>query len=145
LSAGQDDRRARSGWRCVAGSCWPARPGRPNLELARELKLSRSTLGKWRSRFVARRLEGLSDQPRPGVPRSISDEKVEEVVVKSLAALPADATHWSTRSLARQVGSSPASVGRIWGAFGLQPWRSETFKLSSEPLFVEKVKDVVGL
>jgi transposase len=119
--------------------------GVSNLEVARELGVSRATVGKWRNRFVARRLEGLSDQPRPGVPRTISDEKVEEVVVKSLAALPADATHWSTRSLARRVGSSPASVGRIWGAFGLQPWRSETFKLSSDPLFVEQVKDVVGL
>ncbi len=107
--------------------------------------MSRSTVGKWRSRFVALRLDGLSDDPRPGVPRSISDEKVEEVVVKTLEQMPKDATHWSTRSLARQVGISPASVGRIWGAFGLQPWRSETFKLSTDPLFVDKVRDVVGL
>src|ERR1019366_3099397 len=105
-SGGRGVPRARSGWRCVAGSCWRA---------------------------------------RPGVPRSISDEKVEEVLVKTLEAMPKDATHWSTRSLAKQVGISPASVGRIWGAFGLQPWRSETFKLSTDPLFVEKVKDVVGL
>jgi transposase len=79
------------------------------------------------------------------VPRSISDDKVEEVVVKTLEAMPKDATHWSTRSLAKQIGISPASVGRIWAAFGLQPWRSETFKLSTDPLFVEKVKDIVGL
>jgi transposase len=119
--------------------------GASNLEVARELGVSRATVGKWRSRFVARRLDGLSDEPRPGVPRSISDDKVEEVVVKTLEAMPKDATHWSTRSLAKQVGISPASVGRIWAAFGLQPWRSETFKLSTDPLFVEKVKDIVGL
>ncbi len=119
--------------------------GASNLEVARELRVSRSTVGKWRSRFVAARLDGLSDDPRLGVPRSISDEKVEEVLVKTLESMPKDATHWSTRSLAKQVGISPASVGRIWGAFGLQPWRSETFKLSTDPQFVEKVKDVVGL
>ena len=84
------------------------------------------------------------DDPRLGVPRSISDEKVEEVLVKTLESMPKDATHWSTRSLAKQVGISPASVGRIWGAFGLQPWRSENFKLSTDPQFVEKVKDVVA-
>jgi transposase len=119
--------------------------GTSNLAVAQELGVTRSTVGKWRGRFVARRLDGLSDDPRPGVPRSISDEKVEEVVVKTLETMPADATHWSTRSLAKQVGISAASVGRIWDAFGLQPWRSETFKLSTDPLFVEKVKDVVGL
>ncbi len=119
--------------------------GTSNLEVARELGISRATVGKWRSRFVASRLDGLTDDPRPGVPRSISDEKVEEVVVKTLEQMPTDATHWSTRSLAKQVGISPASVARIWAAFGLQPWRSETFKLSTDPLFVEKVKDVVGL
>jgi transposase len=115
------------------------------MDVAQELGVSRSTVGKWRSRFVARRLDGLSDEPRPGVPRSISDEKVEEVLVKTLETMPADATHWSTRSLAKRVGISPASVGRIWDAFGLQPWRSESFKLSTDPLFVEKVKDIVGL
>src|SRR5487761_288662 len=119
--------------------------GASNLQVASELGLSRSTDGKWLSRFVALWLDGLSDDPRPGVPRSISDEKVEQVVVKTLEEMPKDATHWSTRSLARQVGISPASVGRIWNAFGLQPWRYETFKLSTDPLFVEKVKDVVGL
>ncbi len=95
--------------------------GVSNMEVAGRLGVTRSTVGKWRSRFVAARLEGLSDDPRLGVPRSISDEKVEEVVVKTLEEMPKDATHWSTRSLAKKVGISPASVGRIWGAFGLRP------------------------
>ena len=119
--------------------------GASNLEVAKELGVSPATVGKWRSRFVARRLEGLNDEHRSGVPRSISDEVVEDVIVKTLEEMPKDATHWSTRSLAEVVGISPASVQRIWGAFGLQPWRAESFKLSTDPLFIEKVKDVVGL
>jgi transposase len=119
--------------------------GMSNLEVARDLGVSPTTVGKWRSRFVLRRLDGLLDEPRPGVPRSISDEKVEEVIVKTLEEIPTAATHWSTRSMARAVGISPASVGRIWGAFSLQPHRTESFKLSTDPLFIEKVKDVVGL
>jgi transposase len=119
--------------------------GTSNLEVARQLRVSPATVGKWRSRFVDRRLNGLDDEHRPGVPRSISDELVEEVIVRTLEEMPKDATHWSTRSLAEAVGISPASVQRIWGAFGLQPWRTESFKLSTDPLFVEKVKDVVGL
>ena len=119
--------------------------GASNLEVAKDLGVSPATVGKWRSRFVARRLEGLNDEHRSGVPRSISDEVVEDVIVKTLEEMPKDATHWSTRSLAKTVGISPASVQRIWGAFGLQPWRTESFKLSSDPLFIEKVKDVVGL
>ena len=95
--------------------------GASNIDVAPELGVTRSTVGKWRSRFVERRLDGLCDEPRPGVPRSISDEKVEEVVTRTLEEMPADATHWSTRSMAKQVGISPASVGRIWEAFGLQP------------------------
>ena len=119
--------------------------GASNLEVAKELGVSPATVGKWRSRFVVRRLDGLNDEHRSGVPRSISDEVVEDVIVKTLEEMPKDATHWSTRSLAEVVGISPASVQRIWGAFGLQPWRAESFKLSTDPLFVEKVKDVVGL
>ena len=119
--------------------------GASNLAVAERLGITPATVGKWRSRFVAHRLDGLIDEPRPGVPRSIADDKVEAVIVTTLEELPADATHWSTRSLAKVVGISPASVGRIWDAFGLQPWRSESFKLSTDPQFVDKVKDVVGL
>ncbi len=119
--------------------------GASNLAVAERLGITPATVGKWRSRFVAHRLDGLIDEPRPGVPRSIADDKVEAVIVTTLEQLPADATHWSTRSLAKVVGISPASVGRIWDAFGLQPWRSESFKLSTDPQFVDKVKDVVGL
>jgi len=119
--------------------------GASNLEVARQLRVSPATVGKWCSRFVDRRLNGLDDEHRPGVPPSISDELVEEVIVRTLEEMPEDATHWSTRSLAEVVGISPASVQRIWGAFGVQSWRTESFKLSTDPLFVEKVKDVVGL
>jgi transposase len=119
--------------------------GRSNLEVARALGVSPATVGKWRGRFVAERLDGLPDDPRPGVPRTITDDTVEAVIVKTLEEIPTDATHWSTRSMAKATGISPASVGRIWGAFGLQPHRAESFKLSTDPLFVEKVKDVVGL
>ncbi len=119
--------------------------GVSNLEVAAILGVSPATVGKWRSRFVAEGLDGLSDDPRPGVPRSISDNTVEAVIVKTLEEIPLDATHWSTRSMAKATGISPASVGRIWSAFGLQPHRAESFKLSTDPLFVDKVKDVVGL
>jgi transposase len=96
-------------------------------------------------RFLARRLDGLVDEPRPGAPRTISDEDVEAVVVRTLEGKPPDATHWSTRDLAKQAGISPSSVGRIWHAFGLKPWLTDTFKLSEDPQFVDKVRDVVGL
>ncbi len=100
---------------------------------------------KWRSRFAEYRLDGLIDEPRPGKPRTITDEQVEEVVVKTLESTPKDATHWSTRSMAREVGLTQSAVLRIWQAFGLQPHRQETWKLSKDPQFVAKVRDVVGL
>jgi transposase len=122
-----------------------AADGLRNTEIARELGIHRNVAGKWRSRFLAHRLDGLTDEPRPGRPRTISDEQVEEVVIKTLESTPRDATHWSTRSMAREVGLTQSAVQRIWKAFGLQPHRQETWKLSKDPLFIEKVRDVVGL
>jgi len=116
-----------------------------NQEVARRLHVNQATVGKWRRRFVAERLDGLLDDPRPGAPRTITDDKVEAVIVKTLEETPRDATHWSTRSMAQKAGVSPSSVGRIWRAFGLQPHRYETFKLSTDPQFIEKLRDVVGL
>jgi transposase len=109
------------------------------------MKWTQQTVGKWRSRFMARRLEGLLDEPRPGAPREISDAAVERVLTLTLESTPRDATHWSTRLMARRCGMSQSAVSRIWRAFALQPHRSETFKLSRDPLFVEKVRDIVGL
>jgi transposase len=119
--------------------------GLANREVASKLGVSEAMVGKWRRRFVEHRLDGLSDDPRPGAPRKISDDQVEAVIVKTLEEKPTDATHWSTRSMARQVGMSQTTIGRIWRAFGLQPHRAESFKLSTDPFFVEKVRDVVGL
>ena len=119
--------------------------GLDNDEVAAELSVNAKTVGKWRGRFLERRLDGLADEPRPGVPRTVLDDKVEEIVRRTLEERPPDATHWSTRSLARRAGVSPATVGRIWRAFGLKPHLLETFKISTDPLFVEKVRDVVGL
>jgi transposase len=119
--------------------------GASNAAVAERLGISRPTVTKWRSRFVARRLEGLADEPRPGATRRISDEQVEQVLVMTLEETPTDATHWSTRSLARQVGMSQSAISRIWRAFGLKPHLVDTFKLSSDPQFIEKVRDVVGL
>jgi transposase len=100
---------------------------------------------KWRSRFAEHRLDGLTDEPRPGRPRTVTDEQVEAVIVKTLEGTPKDATHWSTRSMASEVGLTQSAVLRIWKAFGLQPHRQETWKLSKDPLFIDKVRDVVGL
>jgi transposase len=119
--------------------------GASNAAVATRLGISRPTVTKWRSRFVARRLEGLADEPRPGATRRITDEQVEQVLVMTLEERPTDATHWSTRSLARQVGMSQSAISRIWRAFGLKPHLVDTFKLSSDPQFIEKVRDVVGL
>jgi transposase len=115
------------------------------MTVAKQLRVSRTTVGKWRARFIAERLDGLLDEPRPGAPRTISDEDVERAVVTTLETMPPNATHWSVRGLARATGLSKSAVHRVWKAFGLQPHRSETFKLSSDPLFVEKVRDIVGL
>jgi transposase len=114
-------------------------------EIAQRLGVHRNTVAKWRRRFAAERLDGLVDEPRPGQPRTISDAQVDEVVTRTLESAPKDATHWSTRSMAAEVGLTQSAVHRIWKAFGLQPHRTETFKLSRDPQFVAKVRDVVGL
>jgi transposase len=119
--------------------------GRTNTAVAKELGICKQTAGKWRSRFLRDRLDGLQDAPRLGTPRSIDDEKIMEVVNKTLSTKPKNATHWSTRSMAKEAGLSADSIIRIWHVFGLQPHRVETFKLSTDPQFVEKVRDVVGL
>lgn len=122
-----------------------ASEGLSNAEVGRRLSIKRDTARKWRARFAADRVDGLLDEPRPGQPRKITDRQVEEVIVKTLETTPKDATHWSTRSMAREVGLTQSAVHRIWKAFGLQPHRQETWKLSKDPLFIEKVRDVVGL
>src|SRR5512133_1408426 len=119
--------------------------GATNKQVAAELGVSLPTVGKWRSRFVTRRLEGLVDEPRPGAPRTIADEQVEAVVVATLEELPKEATHWSRALMAKRSGLSKSTVGRIWKAFGLKPHLTDTFKLSTDPQFIEKVRDVVGL
>jgi transposase len=119
--------------------------GKANRVVAVELGCSPATVGKWRSRFVAKRLKGLTDEYRSGAPRTVTDDQVEAVIVKTLTEKPADATHWSTRGLARSLGMSQPTVSRIWKAFGLKPWQTETFKLSEDPLFVDKVRDIVAL
>jgi transposase len=122
-----------------------AAEGLKNTEIARRLGLDHATVRKWRSRFAVNRLDGLVDEPRPGRPRTVTDAQVEEVIVRTLESTPKTATHWSTRSLAAEVGLSQTAVSRIWRAFGLQPHRQETWKLSRDPQFIDKVRDVVGL
>ncbi len=119
--------------------------GLNNDAVAKKLNLTRPTVGKWRERFRVHRLEGLLDEPRPGAPRSITDVQVETVATKTLETMPKHGTHWTTRLMAQQVGLSQTAVVRIWRAFGLQPHRVEGFKLSKDPQFVEKVRDIVGL
>jgi len=129
--------RARIVLRCADGDS--------NEEVAEGLGTHRVTVGKWRRRFLELGLDGLVDSPRPGAPRVITDEAVESAISKTLEAPPKNATHWSTRSLANATGLSQTAVSRIWRAFSLQPHRVETFKLSNDPLFVSKVRDIVGL
>lgn len=119
--------------------------GQDNRTVARRLHVTPGTVCKWRARFVRDRLEGLHDEPRPGAPRTLTDEHVEQVIVRTLESTPRDATHWSTRAMAKATGHSHTTISRIWHAFGLQPHRSETFKLSPDPLLIPKVRDIVGL
>ena len=129
--------RARIVLRCATGAS--------NQAVARELGATRLTVGRWRQRFVTKRLDGLLDEPRPGAPRKITDADVERVVRLTLETAPRDATHWSTRAMAKRAGLSQTAISRIWRAFVLQPHRVKTFKLSQDPLFIEKVRDIVGL
>jgi transposase len=119
--------------------------GLDNYAVAKKLRCSKGMVGKWRARFLQSRLEGLYDEPRPGAPRQIGDDQVEQIVIRTLESTPRGQTHWSTRELAKASGLSRMTISRIWRAFGLQPHRSETFKLSPDPLLVEKVRDIVGL
>ena len=129
--------RARIVLRCATGA--------ENQQVAADLRIDKTTVGKWRRRFVERRMDGLRDEPRSGAPRTVDDARIEAVIVRTLESLPPDATHWSSRGMARASGLSISTVQRIWRAFGLQPHRLETFKLSTDPDFVAKVRDVVGL
>jgi transposase len=129
--------RARIVLRCATG--------RQNKQVAADLWIDQTTVGKWRRRFAEHRMEGLRDEPRSGTPRTIEDARIEAVIVRTLESVPPDATHWSSRGMARACGLSVSTVQRIWRAFGLQPHRLETFKLSTDPDFVAKVRDVVGL
>jgi len=130
-------RRARIVLACAEGD--------DNKVVAKRLRMSQTTVCKWRGRFLRDRLDGLYDEPRPGTPRRISDEQIEQVIVRTLEETPRGATHWSSRGMARASGLGRTTVQQIWRAFGLQPHRSETFKLSKDPLLIEKVRDIVGL
>jgi transposase len=130
-------RRARIILACADGS--------DSKVVARRLHVTAATVCKWRGRFIRQRLDGLYDEPRPGAARTISDDQVEQVVIRTLETTPRGATHWSTRDMAKAVGLSRMAIHRIWHTFGLQPHRSETFKLSNDPLLIEKIRDIVGL
>src|SRR5207247_2110951 len=119
--------------------------GLPSKSVAAELGIHEHTVGKWRRRFLKDRCDCLLDEPRPGRPRPIKDDQVAAVIERTLRTTPADATHWSIRSMAAETGFSHTTIRRMWAAFGLQPHRSQTFKLSSDPLFVDKVRNIVGL
>lgn len=122
-----------------------AADGLNNKEVAAKIGVCAATVGTWRNRFAEKRMDGLHDEPRPGAPREIGDDEIAAVIRKTLETLPKGATHWSLRTMAKEIDHSPSTVHRIWQAFGLQPHRVETFKLSCDPLFVEKVRDIVGL
>src|SRR5271169_3752593 len=119
--------------------------GLPSKDVAVELGLHEHTVGKWRRRFLKDRCDGLLDETRPGRPRTIDDDRIAAVIERTLRTIPIDATHWSIRSMAAETGFSHTTIRRMWVAFGLQPHRSQTFKLSNDPLFVDKVRDIVGL
>ena len=122
-----------------------AAEGGSNTEIATRLGLARTTVTTWRNRFAEQRLDGLVDEPRPGRPRTVSDAQVEQLITATLETMPKDATHWSTRSMAAHLAMSQSTVSRVWRAFGLAPHKVDTWKLSKDPLFVDKVRDVVGL
>ena len=122
-----------------------AAEGKKNIQIAEELSTTRETVGKWRKRFVEQGIEGLYDELRPGRPRSVEDGRLAELIRKTLETNPEDGTHWSCRTMAREIGLSKSTVQRVWNAFGLQPHRQRHFKLSNDPFFVEKVRDIVGL
>jgi transposase len=155
LVLSQDERRTLKNWvkrRSTAqGLALRARivlacaDGGSNTAVAARLGVNFKTVSRWRARFLRDRLDGLTDEPRPGVPRTITDAQVEDVIVRTLEEVPEGATHWSKRELARRTGISPTSVHRIWRSFGLQPWRTEDFKISPDPLLIDKIRDVVGL
>ena len=119
--------------------------GADNSEVARRCRVTRQTVGKWRRRFLEQRIDGLLDEPRPGAPRKLDDARIEQLIATTLNERPRQASHWSTRLLATKLGVSQSTVSRAWRAFGLQPHREETFKLSTDPLFIDKVRDIVGL
>ena len=119
--------------------------GADSKVVARRLHVTPATVCKWRGRFIRQRLDGLYDEPRPGAVRTVTDDQVEQVIIRTLETTPRGATHWSTRDMARAVGLSRMAIHRIWQTFGLQPHRSETFKLSNDPLLIQKIRDIVGL
>ena len=122
-----------------------AADGLGNTAIAAKLDITVGTARRWRTRFLAARLDGLLDEPRPGRPRTVTDEQVEAVITRTLETTPVNATHWSTRSMAAELGLSQSAVSRIWRAFGLAPHRIDSWKLSKDPQFIDKVRDVVGL
>ncbi|MGW0065808.1 IS630 family transposase, partial [Streptosporangium sandarakinum] len=155
LVLSEDERAALEGWvrRRSTPQSWALRcriilecaTGATNKDVAQRLGSTPHAVGRWRARFVEHRIAGLGDMPRSGGPRSVTDEQVAALVTKTLESTPKNATHWSTRSMAKEIGMSQSTVSRVWRAFGLQPHRVEEFKLSTDPYFVDKVHDVVGL